>query len=115
MRILVTGGAGYIGSHTCVCLLQNGWRVIGIDNFSNSSPRVLDRIEQITQRSLSFHRMDVRDSTALSTLLERQKVDAVIHFAGAEFGDFLHDRDFARDAEVAEALGFDGVAYLGEG
>ncbi len=80
--VLVTGASGYIGSHTCVCLLQNGWRVIGIDNFSNSSPRVLDRIEQITQRALSFHRMDVRDGAALSTLLERQKVDAVIHFAG---------------------------------
>ena len=80
--VLVTGASGYIGSHTCVCLLQNGWRVIGIDNFSNSSPRVLDRIEQITQRSLSFVQMDVRDSTALSTLLERQQVDAVIHFAG---------------------------------
>lgn len=79
---LVTGASGYIGSHTCVCLLQNGWRVLGIDNFSNSSPRVLERIEQITQRSLSFHRIDVRDANALTALLQDHAVSAVIHFAG---------------------------------
>lgn len=80
--VLVTGASGYIGSHTCVCLLQNGWHVIGIDNFSNSSPNVIRRIEQIAQRSMSFHRADIRDSSALSELCRQQNITAVIHFAG---------------------------------
>jgi UDP-glucose 4-epimerase len=80
--VLVTGASGYIGSHTCVCLLQNGWHVIGIDNFSNSSPNVIRRIEQIAQRSMSFHRADIRDSSALSELCRQQNITSVIHFAG---------------------------------
>ena len=80
--VLVTGASGYIGSHTCVCLLQNGWRVIGVDNFSNSSPKVIPRIEKIAQRSMSFHRADIRDSSALSELLSQEQITAVIHFAG---------------------------------
>ncbi len=80
--VLVTGASGYIGSHTCVCLLQNGWHVIGIDNFSNSSPNVIRRIEQIAQRSMSFHLADIRDSSAISELCRQQNITAVIHFAG---------------------------------
>jgi len=80
--VLVTGASGYIGSHTCVCLLQNGWQVIGIDNFSNSSPDVICRIEHIAQQSMSFHRADIRDSSALSELCRQQNITAVIHFAG---------------------------------
>ena len=55
--ILVTGAAGYIGSHTCVCLLEQGWRVIALDNFCNSSPRVIARIEEITARSLPIYQL----------------------------------------------------------
>ncbi len=80
--LLVTGATGYIGSHTCVCLLQAGWQVIAVDNFSNSSPRVIDRIAQITDRELAFHEIDVRDTAALTRLLQREAVAAVIHFAG---------------------------------
>jgi UDP-glucose 4-epimerase len=80
--VLVTGASGYIGSHTCVCLLQNGWRVIGIDNFSNSSPKVIPRIEQIAQRPISFHRLDIRDTSALSEILRQEHITAVVHFAG---------------------------------
>ena len=80
--VLVTGASGYIGSHTCVCLLENGWRVIGIDNFSNSSPKVIPRIEHIAQRPMAFHRVDIRDTSALTELLRQEHITAVIHFAG---------------------------------
>lgn len=80
--VLVTGATGYIGSHTCVCLLQAGWQVIGVDNLCNSSPRVLERIARITDRELAFHLLDVRDGNALTRLLQQEAVSAVIHFAG---------------------------------
>lgn len=80
--VLVTGATGYIGSHTCVSLLQSGWRVIAIDNLCNSSQRVIERIEQITDRELAFHQLDVRDHAALTRLLQRDSVSAVVHFAG---------------------------------
>ncbi len=80
--ILVTGASGYIGSHTCACLLQAGWQVIGIDNLSNSSPRAIERVEQIADREMPFHAIDVRDPAALTRLLQQEAVAAVIHFAG---------------------------------
>jgi UDP-glucose 4-epimerase len=80
--LLVTGSTGYIGSHTCVCLLQAGWRVVAVDNFSNSSPAVVSRIEQLADRELRFHAVDVRDHSALLRLLQQEAVSAVIHFAG---------------------------------
>ncbi len=80
--LLVTGATGYIGSHTCVCLLQAGWRVVAIDNFSNSSPAVVSRIEQLAEREMRFHVLDVRDHGALLRLLQQEAVSAVIHFAG---------------------------------
>ena len=80
--ILVTGASGYIGSHTCACLLQAGWQVIGIDNLSNSSPRAITRVEQIADREMPFHVIDVRDAAALTRLLQQEAIAAVIHFAG---------------------------------
>lgn len=80
--ILVTGASGYIGSHTCVCLLQAGWQVIGIDNLSNSSPRAIARIEQIADRAMPFFPIDVRNHAALTRLLQREPISAVIQFAG---------------------------------
>lgn len=80
--VLVTGATGYIGSHTCVSLLKAGWRVIGIDNLCNSSPRVLSHIERITGTELPFQLINVRDHVNLSRMLQREEVSAVIHFAG---------------------------------
>ncbi len=82
MRILVTGGAGYIGSHTCVELLNAGHDVIAVDNLCNSKISVLDRIKQITGRTVEFYNLDVRDKKALSAVFDAHPVDAVIHFAG---------------------------------
>jgi len=82
MNILVTGGAGYIGSHTCVELLTSGHNVIVVDNFSNSSEKSLKRVMEITGTSLLFYCIDVRDADALENIFSSNKIDAVIHFAG---------------------------------
>ncbi len=80
--ILVTGGAGYIGSHICVELLQSGYQVVVADNLSNSVKTALDRVEQITGQSLAFYHIDIRDKAALTDIFEQHTIDAVIHMAG---------------------------------
>ena len=80
--ILVTGGAGYIGSHTCVELLEAGHEVVVLDNLSNSSPEALRRVQEITGRKLTFVEGDIRDRAVLRGLLAGRAIDAVIHFAG---------------------------------
>jgi UDP-glucose 4-epimerase len=82
MNILLTGGTGYIGSHTAVVLAQAGHNVILFDNLSNSNENVLDRIAQIIDHRLPFVRGDVRDTELLREVLRSHKIDAVIHFAG---------------------------------
>lgn len=81
-KILVTGGAGYIGSHTCVELLNAGHEVIVLDNLCNSSSESLSRIEKLTQKSLTFVEGDIRDSQLLDQVFQQNSIDAVIHFAG---------------------------------
>ena len=82
MTIFVTGGAGYIGSHTCVELLNAGHQVTVFDNFSNSQPEALARVERITGKTLQFIEGDIRDRAALSAALRKSGATAVIHFAG---------------------------------
>jgi UDP-glucose 4-epimerase len=82
MTILVTGGAGYIGSHTCVELLAAGYELVVIDNFSNSKSVSLDRVRKISGKNLSFYQVDVRDRNALREVFGRHTIDSVIHFAG---------------------------------
>jgi len=82
MKILVTGGTGYIGSHTCVELLNNGYEVVIIDNLSNSKKDVVDKIKEITNKELTFYEGDVCDRNLLTRIFENEKIDAVIHFAG---------------------------------
>ncbi len=80
--ILVTGGAGYIGSHTCVELLQAGFQVVVVDNLVNSKIESIRRIEKITGKSLEFHNCDIRDKLEMKNLFSNYSIDAVIHFAG---------------------------------
>jgi UDP-glucose 4-epimerase len=82
MNILVTGGAGYIGSHTCLELLNAGYNVIVVDNLSNSKEVSLDRVEELTGKKISFHMVDILDREALSAVFSQYPVRAVIHFAG---------------------------------
>jgi UDP-glucose 4-epimerase len=82
VSILVSGGAGYIGSHTCVELLNAGYDIIVFDNFSNSQPETLTKIKQITGRNFTFYEADLLDRTALEHIFAENKIEAVVHFAG---------------------------------
>jgi UDP-glucose 4-epimerase len=82
MRVLVTGGAGYIGSHTCVQLMQAGHEVVILDNFRNSHPEVIERVGRIVGKTPEVEKADVRDTGALRDIFNRRPFDAVIHFAG---------------------------------
>ncbi len=82
MKILVTGGTGFIGSHTVVELLENNYEVVIVDDFSNSKKEVLDNIKKITNKSFSFYKGNVKDEEMLSLVFEKENIDAVIHFAG---------------------------------
>ncbi len=82
MAILVTGGAGYIGSHTCVELLNSGYEVVVMDNLYNASEKALERVEQITGKKLTFYNVDMLDKDAMNAIFEKESIDSVIHFAG---------------------------------
>lgn len=82
MTILTTGGAGYIGSHTCLELLANGFEVVAADNLVNSNEESLRRVQKLTGRPLQFHKVDIRDKEALTAVFRQHHIDAVIHFAG---------------------------------
>jgi NAD(P)-dependent dehydrogenase (short-subunit alcohol dehydrogenase family) len=82
MNILVTGGAGYIGSHTCVELLQAGYQPVVIDDLSNASEKSLERVEQITGKSVPFYRGNVRDEALLERIFSEHDIGCAIHFAG---------------------------------
>jgi len=82
MKILVTGGAGYIGSHTCIELIESGYEVVVVDNLCNSSLESLKRVEKLTDSDIPFHKVDVRDKQALTHVFEQYSIDGVIHFAG---------------------------------
>lgn len=82
MNILVTGGAGYIGTHTCVELLENNHSVVVVDNLSNSKKESIKRVEAITNKKVKFYKMDILDEKGLNLVFKSNKIDAVIHFAG---------------------------------
>lgn len=82
MIILVTGGAGYIGSHTCIELIRAGYQVVVVDNLSNSSLESLKRVERLSDSNIPFHKIDVRDKASLTEVFKQYSIDGVIHFAG---------------------------------
>jgi len=82
MKILVTGGAGYIGSHTCIELIKAGYEVVVVDNLCNSSSESLRRVESLVGCNIPFHKVDVRDKAALTQVFAQYSIDGVIHFAG---------------------------------
>lgn len=82
MAVLVTGGAGYIGSHTCIELLNAGYEVVVVDNLCNSCKEALTRVEKITGKKVSFYEVDLLDREKLNDVFENEKIDSVIHFAG---------------------------------
>lgn len=82
MAILVTGGAGYIGSHTCVELLNEGYEVVVADNLCNSSMVSIERVEKITGKKITFYEVDLRDKEGLNAVFDKEEIDSVIHFAG---------------------------------
>jgi len=82
MSILITGGAGYIGSHTCLCLLNKGYDIVVVDNLDNSSKESLARVTEITGKEIPFYEVDARETEKLIEIIKKHNVDSVIHFAG---------------------------------
>ena len=82
MAVLVTGGAGFIGSHTCVELLDAGYEVVVYDNLCNSSEKSLDRVKALTGKEVKFYKGDILDRELLTKVFKTEKIDSVIHFAG---------------------------------
>lgn len=82
MAILVTGGAGFIGSHTCVELLNAGYEIVVVDNYYNSNPKSLERVKELTGKDFKSYECDIRDSEGMDKIFKENKIDAVIHFAG---------------------------------
>lgn len=82
MAILVTGGAGYIGSHTCIELINAGYDVVVLDNLCNSSEKSLERVEQITGKKVPFYKVDILDREGMNEIFEKESIESVIHFAG---------------------------------
>jgi UDP-glucose 4-epimerase len=117
--ILITGGAGYIGSHTCVELLGAGYKLVVIDNFSNSKPAVLGRVEQISGCPLTFMEVDIRDRGALRDVFRAHDIDAVIHFAGLKaVGESVaqplryYDNNISGSIALFEVMAESGVKTL---
>lgn len=117
--ILVTGGAGYIGSHTCLEFLEAGYDVVVLDNLSNSSQEALNRVQKLTGRELTFIEGDIRDRAGLDRLFQRHDIDAVIHFAGLKaVGESVekpllyYDNNISGSVTLFEAMQAAGVKTI---
>ena len=119
MNILVTGGAGYIGSHTCVELLKQGYGVVVIDNLVNSSEKSLERVQQITGKPVTFYKADARDRKVLDEIFENHDINCVIHFAGLKaVGESVampleyYDNNLFSTVRLCEAMRDHGVKNI---
>ncbi len=119
MTVLVTGGAGYIGSHTCVELLEQGFDVVIIDNLVNSSAKAVERIEEITGKSVAFYQEDVRNRAALDRIFEKYDINCAIHFAGLKaVGESVampleyYDNNLFSTVRLCEAMRDHGVKNI---
>ena len=117
--VLVTGGAGYIGSHTCVQLLEAGRRVVVVDNLSNASERALERVRELADGDLVFHRVDLRDRAAVDDVFAAESIDSVVHFAGlkavgesVEIPLAYYDNNIAGTVSLLEAMAAHDVRDL---
>ena len=119
MRVLLTGGAGYIGSHTALVLLEAGHDVVVVDNLSNSSSEALRRVSELTGRPIAFHQADIRDRGQLAVVFEAERPAAVVHFAGLKaVGESVaeplryYDNNVAGTLALLEVMGKVGVRDL---
>ncbi len=119
MQLLITGGAGYIGTHTCIELIRAGYEPVVVDNLSNSKIEAIRRVERITGRSLTFYQADIRDREALKDILSRHRIEAVIHFAGLKaVGESVekpllyYDNNVAGTVALCEAMAEAGVKRI---
>ena len=117
--VLVTGGAGYIGSHTCVQLLEAGRRVVVVDNLSNASEVALERVRELAGADLSFHRVDLRDRDAVQQVFAAEDIGSVVHFAGlkavgesVEIPLAYYDNNIAGTVSLLQAMAAHGVHDL---
>ena len=115
MAILVTGGAGYIGSHTCVQMLAAGHHVVVVDNLSNSSPESLNRVAQISGKTFPFIQADIRDKAAMREIFKAHTITAVVHFAGLKaVGESTEKPQLYYDNNVVGSLNlFEVMAEFG--
>ena len=119
MTVLVTGGAGYIGSHTCVELLDRGFDIVVVDNLVNSNVKSLDRVKQITGKDFPYYEVDIRDKAALDKIFETHKIDCVMHFAGLKaVGESVtmpleyYDNNLFTTITLCKSMGEHGVKQI---
>ena len=119
MTVLVTGGAGYIGSHTCVELLERDFDIVVVDNLVNSSAKSLDRVKQITGKDFPYYELDIRDKAALDKIFEAHKIDCVMHFAGLKaVGESVakpleyYDNNLFTTITLCKSMGEHGVKQI---
>ena len=119
MTVLVTGGAGYIGSHTCVELLERDFDIVVVDNLVNSNVKSLDRVKQITGKDFPYYELDIRDKEALDKIFEAHKIDCVMHFAGLKaVGESVakpleyYDNNLFTTITLCKSMGEHGVKQI---
>ena len=111
MSILVTGGAGYIGSHTCIELMKAGYDIVVVDNFYNSKKESLKRVAELSGKEFAFYECDIRDKEGMDHIFKQEKIDAVIHFAGLKAIEY-YDNNIAGTLVLCEVMKENGCKKI---